>query len=383
MTTLDDIIHNLYASCYDDQQLLVSSNPFVPTSSEYSSYPELAIILQSFHTEPLDRDAFHALITKLCHQKLLTLCGDYELTTDRKAAIRIYLIIHESNSRSNVQNKNNVQEEMLLSRRQLVTAFTSNTIVQEQILATQHLHSLIQPNKLNRFVNELLGDDGDGQCDIEEWIDFTDRLKRRKDGIEIDWNMNDLDDNSLNESIKSVPTAERPALIIPKLKTQQEQRASKLKTKLSQKKKKKTKKEQQPKKSPHKKAPSIKSKTKPTTAPVSIEDDLFQWIVDLKLSNASVSKSVTNWRRAFANGYLFAELLLYHYDAVYFLKPTHLRGPQIILSAFDPVVSAVSKMQDNWTTLLVLLKRIGIKLKLDAMLIQRIMKSREKAGEYF
>ena len=384
--------------------------------------PDVNIILHPNRLIPLLRNQPPALFNQKIFSKLLVeqsanymaeLCGSKEPTPHRCAALRIYLLIclggkdgiHSPRNGTSVNN-------LLIPRVKLVRALTLNDSVHREV-SNLGLNRLLCPKRLNRLLEDLFGLDefDDTNCDVEEWLDFIDTLVRRKNGEELDWNAQEIDDTMLESILsRSVNAATKPKpFTAPKLKLQ-----SKKDLKLKAKKKRQmlllnqkklsspTKKASQSSlslsstssssaivrgkakgkekgkgkgkgKGKYKPMVQVKSISSPTT-----KDDLLQWITSLKLSNAG---SFANWRRSFANGYLFAEILLYHYDALYFRTPVHLRGPQIILSAFDPVVSAISKMQDNWKTLLSLLsRRLNIKLKIDSLLVLRIMKSRENAA---
>ena len=108
----------------------------------------------------------------------------------------------------------------------------------------------------------------------------------------------------------------------------------------------------------------------------SISADLLLWLRSLRLSSVGkrVAKSAAAWRRAFASGYIFAELI----D----VTTARAKGSiQVEMHSFQPSVSSEDKKLDNWRLLLPLLqKKCGISLKIDAMEVLRIIRSRPGAA---
>lgn len=327
-------------------------------------------------------------IQRSSEELLIDLNKGEELSSHRRSALRLFMLIDFLGKASIASLQTLTLPDRLIPKRQIVRALTTIEYIQKNILESQHLKYLVHPKKLLRYVTELVGEDGDAS--LEEWLDFTDTLYQRHSGIEIDWNGSNLDDsileNFLSSSIEKKTVQE---FKVPKLKSTKAMKSSP--AALAKKRKKLL--DQKKAKAAHAATTTTMMMTTSATArkknhvaPVSrkentLDSDLFAWIQSLKLSTRSVSKSMSSWRRAFASGYLFAELLLFHYDGVFYRRPAHLRGPQIPLSAFDPVVSGIREMEDNWRTLLVCLKRIGIKLKIDDMLVVRIIRAREKAAQ--
>jgi hypothetical protein len=292
-----------------------------------------------------------------------------------------HLLLNESSS-----------QDQLLTKRQLISCFALSAKAHQALVEKRvvHLKCFTSPKDCYKSVAQLVGEDGD--CTLDEWLHFTENL----------YQQNELHKklSTSFQSIKkspllpfSVPPLKSKRQILRDKKRQQERQKRQEKEMVVVQRKQQQQQRQQQLQNGDKKETMIRGgmrtnlkkedflllpPTPPPPTSSSLEDDLMFWLKELHLSNRSIYKSSKYWRRNFANGYLYAEILLYHaYQSVYFMKPAHLRGPQIILSAFDPYVSATSKMKDNWLTLLVLLKRIGIRLKLDDMIITRIMKARE------
>ena len=256
-----------------------------------------------------------------------------------------------------------------------------------------HLICLTQPKSLHATILELVGEDGD--CSLEEWLDFTLNLKQQ---------------HALHQSFQSmalmdIKTPLLPVLKIPPLKSKKEMK-KRQQTKLQNIQRREQREQQQrepqqrpatqqqkeskrplvrgvktidpskPAKTTKKKNKHVRSNNAIANSAPTVEQDLMLWLQDLNLSNRAIVRSASNWRRAFSNGYLFAELLLSHpYRSVYSSKCN------VILTAFDPGVSKLSGIEDNWRTLLLLLKRLGIKLRLTDMFVTRVVRAREGAAK--
>lgn len=111
-------------------------------------------------------------------------------------------------------------------------------------------------------------------------------------------------------------------------------------------------------------------------APDTVAADLLLWLRTLRLSSIAnkATKSVTNWRRAFSSGFLFAEII----NATIGRMPG---SSAVEMHSFQPRVSSEEKKIDNWRLLLPLLrKRLGIKLKIDSMEVLRVVRARKGAA---
>ena len=365
------------------------SSTATTNASLFHQYPEVAHVFARLELEPslaIEREDLIHRIQRSSEELLIDLNKGEELSSHRRSALCLFMLIDFIGKTSIASLQTLTLSDRLIPKRQMVRALTTVDYIQKKILESQHLKYLVHPKKLLRYVTELVGEDGDATLD--EWLDFTDRLYQRHSGIEIDWNGSNLDDSILENFLSSsIGKKKVQEFKVPKLKSTKAMKSSP--AALAKKRKKLL--DRKKAKAAHAAMTTTTTtmriaRKKNNVAPVSRKDDtldsdLFAWIQSLKLSNRSVRKSMSSWRRAFANGYLFAELLLFHYDDVFYRRPAHLRGPQIALSAFDPVVSGIREMEDNWRTLLVCLKRIGIKLKIDDMLVVRIIRAREKAAQ--
>ena len=280
---------------------------------------------------------------------------------------------------------------MLLPTKNMLHSFTLNPAIHDLLLHSNHLTPFTKPDQLLPTIIDVVGEDGDAS--LEEWLLYTDNLFQQQQ----------LDDaltqsfHSLNQPTLAPTLA--PLQLSP-IKTKKETMRNKKKQQErqldQQRKAKKTQLAQQQRNTLKNKPPMVRgsnhgkkkdpfaSSSLPPVPPpsTSLQDDLMQWITNLHLSNhRTVAHSIQSWRRAFSSGFLFAEILL-SYDAVFLnlMKPKHLRGAQILLSAFDPSCSKISKIQDNWQTLIVILKRVGIQLKMTDMIVTRCIRARENAA---
>ena len=106
------------------------------------------------------------------------------------------------------------------------------------------------------------------------------------------------------------------------------------------------------------------------TAPtMSIKEELWRWLRALSLSSWNRVENPDNWRRALANGYVFAEILCEYFPRA------------LSIHMFDPMAGSTRSKRDNWKLLINFFKRHRVDLGApDRLLLGNFSGVRPKKG---